>query len=148
LTKDEVRQIAAEMGLPAPDRPESREICFIPDNDHAGFVARYTDAAARPGPIIDGEGRTLGRHRGLAAYTVGQRKGLGIAAPAPLYVTDIRPDDNAVVVGTREATRGTALPRRPQLAPPGGAGSPAQPPRQKHVPSIRRGGQQSRLWTT
>jgi len=101
MTKDEVRKKAAEMGLPGATRPESQEICFIPDNDHAAFVARYTAETGRPGPITDEDGRTLGRHRGIAQYTVGQRKGLGIAAAEPLYVTGIEPASNTVIVGTK-----------------------------------------------
>jgi tRNA-uridine 2-sulfurtransferase len=102
MTKDEVRKKATEMGLPAASRPESQEICFIPDNDHAAFVVRYTAETGRPGPIIDEDGRTLGRHRGIAQYTVGQRRGLGIATAEPLYVTDIEPASNTVVVGRKE----------------------------------------------
>jgi len=109
MTKDEVRRIAAKLGLPAASRPESQEICFIPDNDHAGFVARYTAETGRPGPIIDLGGRTLGRHRGIASYTIGQRKGLGIAAAEPLYVTAIESASNAVVVGTKEQIYDTEL---------------------------------------
>lgn len=109
LTKNEVKKIAAELRLPAASRPESQEICFIPDNDHAGFVARYASQAERPGAILDMAGRTLGRHRGIASYTIGQRRGLGIAAAAPLYVTAIEPDRNAVIVGTKEQTYGSDL---------------------------------------
>jgi len=102
MTKEEVRKKAAELGLPAATRPESQEICFIPDNDHAAFAVRYTAEAGRPGPIMDEGGRTLGRHRGIAQYTIGQRKGLGIAAAEPLYVTEIEAASNTVVVGTKE----------------------------------------------
>jgi len=109
LTKDEVRKIAVKLGLPSASRPESQEICFIPDNDHAAFVARYNAETSRPGPIIDEGGRTLGRHRGIASYTIGQRKGLGIAAAEPLYVTAIESASNAVVVGTKEQTYDTGL---------------------------------------
>jgi tRNA-specific 2-thiouridylase len=109
LTKDEVRKIAAELGLPVVSRPESQEICFIPDNDHAGFMKRYAPQAERPGVILDITGRTLGQHRGIASYTIGQRRGLGIAATTPLYVTAIEPDRNAVIVGTKEQTYGREL---------------------------------------
>ena len=109
MTKDEVRKKAAEMGLPAAKRPESQEICFIPDNDHVGFAARYRAETGQPGPIIDEGGRTLGQHRGIAQYTVGQRKGLGIAAAEPLYVTDIEPASNTVVVGRKEQIYDTEL---------------------------------------
>ena len=109
MTKDEVRKIAAEMGLSSATRPESQEICFIPDNDHAAFVARYTAETSRPGPIRDEDGQTVGQHRGITQYTIGQRKGLGIAAAEPLYVTDIEPASDTVVVGTKEQIYDTEL---------------------------------------
>jgi tRNA-specific 2-thiouridylase len=109
LTKDEVKNIATELGLPEKSRPESQEICFIPDNDHAAFVEEYTAKAIEPGPIQDEAGRILGQHRGIASYTIGQRKGLGIAAAEPLYVTAIESEQNAVIVGTKEQTFGTEL---------------------------------------
>jgi len=109
LTKAEVRQIAMEKGLPAASRPESQEICFIPDNDHPGFVKNYLAQSPLPGPIRDGRGKLLGEHHGIAAYTIGQRHGLGIAAAEPLYVTAIEADRNAVVVGTKTETYATDL---------------------------------------
>ena len=109
LTKDEVRKIAAELGLSSASRPESQEICFIPDNDHARFLEEYTPQAARPGPILNEQGKTLGQHQGIMSYTIGQRKGLQIAAEEPLYVTAIEPDQNAVIVGTREQTYGKEM---------------------------------------
>jgi tRNA-specific 2-thiouridylase len=107
LTKEEVRKVAAELGLPTDSRPESREICFIPDNDYARFLEKHMPEYMRPGPITDEAGRTLGRHGGTAAYTIGQRKGLRIATKAPLYVTGIEVDRNSVVVGNKEQTYGT-----------------------------------------
>jgi tRNA-specific 2-thiouridylase len=109
LTKEEVRKIAVELRLPAISRPESQEICFIPDNDHAAFVGEYTTEAITPGPIRDEAGRTLGQHQGIASYTIGQRKGLGIAAAEPLYVTTIEPERNTVIVGTKGKTYSTEL---------------------------------------
>jgi tRNA-specific 2-thiouridylase len=109
LTKSQVRQIAREMGLPNAARPESREICFIPDNDHAGFIRDYLQEPLPPGPITDAEGNVLGEHRGLPGYTIGQRHGLGIAAAAPLYVTAIAPERNAVIVGTQAQARTVEL---------------------------------------
>ncbi len=109
LTKDRVRQIASEMNLPVATKPESQEICFIPDDDYPRFLKNYIPEAAEPGPILDRQGNTVGEHRGLMFYTIGQRKGLGIAAAEPLYVTDIYPDRNAVVVGTKEQTYGDEL---------------------------------------
>jgi len=100
LTKERARQIARELGLPVADKAESQEICFIPDGDYTRFVREYVPRAATPGPILDRDGNTLGQHRGILFYTVGQRKGLGISAREPLYVIDIDPERNAIVVGT------------------------------------------------
>ena len=99
LTKEQVRAIAREAGLAVAGKPESQEICFIPDNDHGCFVAARHPQEARPGPIIDVDGRVLGQHRGLQHYTIGQRRGLGIAAPRPLYVVGLDAGHNAVIVG-------------------------------------------------
>jgi tRNA-specific 2-thiouridylase len=109
LTKDEVKKLAADMGLPTITRPESQEICFIPDNDHARFLEKYLPESKRTGPIRDKEGRTLGQHQGIATYTIGQRKGLGIAAAEPLYVIGIEAEQNTVIAGTREQTYGREL---------------------------------------
>jgi tRNA-specific 2-thiouridylase len=109
LTKTQVRQIAREKGLPTASRPESQEICFIPDNDYAGFIKNHIPQSSQPGPILDGLGNVLGEHRGITAYTIGQRHGLGIATAEPLYVTAIAPDRNAVVVGTKAQTYGTEM---------------------------------------
>ncbi len=97
LIKYKVREIARELGLPVADKKESTDICFITDGSYAGHFA------AESGPILDTEGRVVGRHRGIASYTIGQRRGLGIAAAEPLYVTAISPERNAVCVGSREA---------------------------------------------
>lgn len=99
LTKPEVRQMAAERRLPAAARQESQDLCFVADGDYRRFLQRWAGAALAPGPIVDSEGRQLGEHRGLAHYTIGQRRGLGIAAPEPLYVLALVPERNAVVVG-------------------------------------------------
>jgi len=104
LTKDIVRQIAREMGLPVADRPESQEICFIPDNNHAAFLKNYAPVPVESGPVIDRQGKVLGQHLGIMFYTIGQRKGLGIAAARPLYVTAIERERNAIVVGSKEQT--------------------------------------------
>lgn len=98
LTKPEVRALAASLGLPTADKPESQDICFVNGEGHAAFVARYRPEAAEPGPIVDATGRRLGRHRGLVHYTIGQRQGLGLVASEPFYVTEIRAADNTVVV--------------------------------------------------
>jgi tRNA-specific 2-thiouridylase len=103
LAKKEVRQIAKDTGLPTSARTESQEICFIPGDDYAAFLDKFISADS-PGPIIDNEENILGRHRGIRYFTVGQRRGLGITAPEPLYVTAIAPEKNAVVVGSKEQT--------------------------------------------
>jgi tRNA-specific 2-thiouridylase len=102
LDKDAVRAKARALGLATAATPESQEICFIPDNDYRGFVRRRAPDAFRAGPIVDGQGRELGRHGGLAAFTVGQRRGLGLATGRSLYVTALDPARNAVVVGPAE----------------------------------------------
>jgi tRNA-specific 2-thiouridylase len=100
LTKDEVREAARRRGLAAAERPESQEICFIRDNNYHRFLAQFAPERIAPGPILDCEGRRLGTHKGLPFYTIGQREGLGIAHTEPLYVLEIRPGDNALIVGT------------------------------------------------
>ncbi len=98
-TKEEVREKARKLGLPVAERPESQEICFVPDNDYARFLRDRIPDVFRPGPIVDIENRVLGRHKGIAHYTVGQRRGMGIAAEHPLYVLSIQSDKNTIVVG-------------------------------------------------
>ena len=99
LTKEAVRDRARTLGLVTADKPESQEICFIPDDDYRGFLRRRLPEAFSPGPIVDGQGTVLGRHSGLVNYTVGQRRGLGLATARPLYVTALDPSRNTVVVG-------------------------------------------------
>ncbi len=108
-TKEAVRAMARDRGLPVADRPESQEICFIPDRDYRRFVGNRIPAGARPGPIMDPAGKVLGQHSGLINYTVGQRRGLGIAARYPLYVIAIDPERNAVIVGPRSAVYASEL---------------------------------------
>lgn len=98
-TKAEVRQMARERGLPVAEKPESQEICFVADSDYRRFLRDWAPGAFRPGPIVDRQGRVLGQHQGLPGYTIGQRKGLGIAAPEPLYVLEIDVERNRLVVG-------------------------------------------------
>ncbi|MFH1169831.1 MAG: tRNA 2-thiouridine(34) synthase MnmA [Chloroflexota bacterium] len=102
LTKDRVREIAGQLGLPVAHKPASQEICFIPDGDYAGFIREHIPQTSQPGPILDGAGGLLGSHRGILSYTIGQRQGLGVSAKEPLYVTSIDTGRNAVVVGSRE----------------------------------------------
>lgn len=107
FSKPEVRAMAAERGLPVAAKAESQEICFVAANDYRGFVRRYAKAAGKPapesGPILDLSGKQLGAHSGLANYTVGQRKGLGISAHEPLHVLRLDSARNAVVVGPAAA---------------------------------------------
>jgi tRNA-specific 2-thiouridylase len=103
LTKDQVRRIAAQHRLPVAERAASQDICFIPDNDYARFVLQMMPEAAAPGIIKDSSGRVIGRHCGLIHYTIGQRRGIGIAAAEPLYVVAIDRQDNALVVGPQRA---------------------------------------------
>jgi len=109
LQKDEVRALARERRLPTADKAESQEICFVPDDDYAGFVERQAPAADRSGPILDTEGRALGKHDGIHRFTVGQRKGLGLASARPLYVLRVVPEERAVVVGEESALAGQTL---------------------------------------
>ena len=102
LSKDAVRAKARELGLKTADKPESMETCFVPNRDVRGFVAAHAEADApgiAGGPIRDRSGRELGRHNGLAAYTIGQRSGLGLSGPEPRYVVRIDAAANAVIVG-------------------------------------------------
>ena len=101
--KEQIRALAREAGLPVAQKPDSQEICFVPDKDYAGFIARYTGETPPPGEFVDEQGRVLGRHRGIIHYTIGQRKGLGIAFGEPRYVTEIRPEENRVVLGKEGA---------------------------------------------
>lgn len=100
FTKAEVRSLAVEHGLAVADKPESQEICFIPDDDYKEFLRQWAPACQRPGDIVDTHGEVRGRHEGVAFYTVGQRKGMGISAPEPLYVVELKAAENQVVVGT------------------------------------------------
>ena len=102
-TKEEVRRIARDLGLHAADTPESQDICFIPDNDYKGFLHRRVGQMA-PGPIYNTQGDLLGEHIGLLAYTIGQRKGLGIPGKRPYFVVRIDAANNALVVGHEEET--------------------------------------------
>ena len=109
FTKARVREIAEELKLPVAAKPESQEICFIPDGDYSKFLKEYVSQTIKPGPILDRRGNTLGEHRGILFYTIGQRKGLGISAEEPLYVTAIVSERNVIVVGSKEEVYGTEL---------------------------------------
>jgi tRNA-specific 2-thiouridylase len=99
LTKDEVRERARRLGLVTADKPDSQEICFVPDGDYRGFLRRRDPGIFQPGAIVDLAGRTLGRHAGVAGFTIGQRRGLGLATSRPLYVVDLDAGDGRVTVG-------------------------------------------------
>lgn len=99
MAKDQVRAIAAQAGLPCASAPDSQEICFIPDKDYAGFIESYTGKPDVPGNFVDLSGNVLGRHKGISHYTIGQRKGLNLAMGRPVFVVEIRPDTNEVVIG-------------------------------------------------
>ena len=109
LKKSEVRAEARRLGLTVADKPDSQEICFLPDGDYASFVARRAPAVARGGTIIDRHGNVLGRHGGVHRFTIGQRKGLGISSPAPLYVLKIEAGSGRVTVGPRDTLERTRL---------------------------------------
>lgn len=100
--KDEIRRIAEQIGLNVAHKPDSQEICFIPDHDYAKFIEQTTGEIMPPGNFVDLEGRVLGRHKGITHYTVGQRKGLNLSLGHPVFVVEIRPETNEVVIGESE----------------------------------------------
>jgi tRNA-specific 2-thiouridylase len=102
FNKSETRQLAAELGLSVANKPESQDICFVPFKRYTEFIELYAPDVLQPGPIVDQEGAVLGEHRGIALHTVGQRRGLGVAAGKPLFVTGLDPATNSVVVGAAE----------------------------------------------
>lgn len=101
-TKAEIRALAAEAGLRVAEKPDSQEICFVPDNDYVGFLHRYRDVGDTSGEFVDPQGRVLGRHAGYERFTIGQRKGLGIAFGEPRFVVRIEPESRRVVLGTKQ----------------------------------------------
>jgi tRNA-specific 2-thiouridylase len=104
LPKDEVRRIAAEVGLEVAAKPDSQDICFVPDGDYASLVKRVRPETEAPGEIVDLDGRVLGAHRGVVHFTIGQRRGIDIGGQRePLYVVRIEPEERRIVVGPRRA---------------------------------------------
>lgn len=101
-TKERIREIAEEQDLVVARKPDSVEICFIPDNNHGGFIEKRHPDKAKPGYFVDANGKKLGMHKGIFNYTIGQRKGLGIALGKPAFVIDIIPEKNLVVIGDEE----------------------------------------------
>ncbi len=100
--KSEIRRLAREFDLPVFDKPDSQEICFVSDNDYAGLVKRRTPGQVQAGAILDPDGREIGEHAGHQHFTIGQRRGVGVALGYPIYVVDRNPQDNTITVGPRE----------------------------------------------
>lgn len=99
LSKDKVRELARKFNLPSSDRPESQDLCFLGTSDYRDFLLRYAPSTRNPGPIISTSGEQLGTHTGLAYYTIGQRKGILVSSPKPLYVIDKDERNNSLIVG-------------------------------------------------
>jgi len=110
LTKAEVRAVARSLGLATADKPESQEICFVPGGDYRDALRQRAAWTPRPGPIVDADGRRVGEHGGSAGFTVGQRRGIGIAADAPRYVSRIDPVTNTIQLGRREDLETRSVP--------------------------------------
>ena len=109
LSKTQTRQIAEEQGFLNAEKPDSQDICFVPDGDYAAFIRRYTGKSYPDGPFVTTRGEIIGRHRGIIHYTVGQRKGLGVSSDRPLYVQSIDAAKNTVVLGENRELFGTEL---------------------------------------
>ncbi|MCK8825244.1 tRNA 2-thiouridine(34) synthase MnmA [Fuchsiella alkaliacetigena] len=107
--KSETRELAKEFGLAVHDKPDSQEICFIPDDDYNRFLAENYPEIIEPGPILDLEGNKLGKHKGLPFYTIGQRRGLGLSYHKPLYVVELDSERNALIVGDNQDVFGKKL---------------------------------------
>jgi len=103
MSKNEAREIAQEQGFINARKRDSQDICFVPDGDYVAFMERYTGKHYEPGDFLDQNGRVVGKHRGAVSYTIGQRKGLGLAMGAPVYVCDKNMERNTVTVGPNEA---------------------------------------------
>jgi tRNA-specific 2-thiouridylase len=101
-TKPEIRDLARETGLRVADKPDSQEICFVPDNDYAGFLRRYRGEQETAGELVDTAGNVVGRHGGYERFTIGQRRGLGVTFGSPRFVVRIEPETKRVVLGTHE----------------------------------------------
>ncbi len=109
-SKQEVREIAERIGIPVASKPDSQEICFVPDGTYADFISKNAEEKIPgEGNFVDVKGKIMGRHKGIIHYTVGQRKGLGIALGHPVFVKEIRPESNEVVLGTEEETACSSL---------------------------------------
>ncbi len=131
LTKPEVRAIAADLALPTAHKPESQEICFVPLGDYRDLLEERRGYAGEPGPIVDAEGRRVGTHSGYAHYTVGQRHGLGVALGEAVYVREVVPATNTVVIGRREEVA------QRSFAVDGARFTAAEPPAERFRASVR-----------
>jgi tRNA-uridine 2-sulfurtransferase len=109
MEKQDVRAIAEELELPVYNKPDSQEICFVPDQDYASLVRRRTPDAVRPGELVTTDGAVVGKHEGHQHFTIGQRKGVGVAFGRPIYVVNIDPGSNRVTLADREALHRNAL---------------------------------------
>ena len=109
LAKEKTRALARRFGLAVADKPDSQDLCFVPRGSYVRLVERLRPEAGEPGDIVDDAGRLLGRHQGIARFTIGQRKGLGVASGSPLYVLRLNPEEHRVVVGPRAALAVTRL---------------------------------------
>jgi tRNA-specific 2-thiouridylase len=111
-TKPQVRQLARDFGLPVAEREESQDLCFLGEEDYRNFLRRYTPDVENPGPIETRNGQHLGEHKGLAFYTIGQRKGLGISSPVPMYVLAKDTSRNCLIIGKEDELGGQELTAR------------------------------------
>ncbi|SKC69779.1 tRNA 2-thiouridine(34) synthase MnmA [Maledivibacter halophilus] len=117
-SKEEIRNIAKSLGLDVANKPDSQEICFIPDNNYGRFIEKKEGAKIIPGNFVDTNGNILGRHKGIIHYTIGQRKGLGISLGKPAYVVDIIPEKNQVVLGdNKDAFKGKLIAKNINFIP-------------------------------
>ena len=103
MKKTETREIASELNLNVADKPDSQDICFVPNGDYASVIKKYKPESFKKGDILDLEGQVIGQHEGIINFTIGQRKGIGIAHKEPLYVVKINASENKVIVGNKES---------------------------------------------
>ena len=107
--KDEIRKIAEQIGLPVANKPDSQDICFVPDGDYTSFIEENTNQAIKAGNFVNLKGEVIGQHKGITHYTIGQRKGLNLSLGHPVFVVELRPETNEVVIGESEDLFTTTL---------------------------------------
>ena len=107
--KKEIRKMAEDLGLKVAEKPDSQDICFVPDGDYASYIREYSRQKIEPGNFVLSDGTVVGRHKGIIHYTVGQRKGLGLSMGSPVFVLEIRPQTNEIVVGTAKESMTAAV---------------------------------------